>query len=136
MEDPQEKISDLQSQFDALKQIVYLHKHLGFDYTKPLDSLGAKAYSGSVAANAATSGMFPASWSCSVGTGGNVGKYTITHNLATTAYTVVAVPTGIYGTATVYSQSSNSFIVETYQQSGTQSQVPTDGPFNFIMSMS
>lgn len=98
---------------------------------------GSSLYSGAVTSGGTAGTPFPSGWTVSVGSGGSVGIYTITHNLGTTAYTVVATATGAFSYGNipgVTNISSNSFQITMGTVSGG-SVVPTDNPFDFILSM-
>ena len=88
-------------------------------------------YAGQVGSGGSWNGVYPAGWSVNhVGTG----VYDVTHNLNTAGYVAVICTVGSVGRydSTLWSQSANSFRVETFQYvSGSWSNA--DVAFNFMV---
>lgn len=97
----------------------------------------ATVYGGYVNANGTSGTPFPSGWTSSVGTGGSVGRYTITHNLGTTNYVVTATASEIgsftAAISSIFDISSNSFEIVWYTPNGSTSWTPTDQAFDFIL---
>lgn len=93
-------------------------------------------YKGYVNSGGTAGNPFPANWTVSVGSGGTVGRYTVTHNLGTTDYVTMFSPVSI-GVAqpsiwNLFAKGSSSFVVEFYQASGSTF-VATDTDFEFVL---
>lgn len=118
---------------------VPYHTHNGIDSPKLniISSFsGTTTYAGSLNADASVV-FLPSGWTATVGTGGGLGSYTITHNLGTTnyavSYTITVDLTITIGN--ISSVSANSFVIRFYNQTGSISWSRADTPFNFILAM-
>lgn len=123
--------------------LIAKHKHTGLDAPKvsyndltDLPTSGSGTFAGSLNADASVN-FLPTGWTASVGTGGQVGVYTITHNLGTTSYAVVYTILGTFHItiANLESVGANSFKLVFYTQTGGISWSNADTPFNFILAM-
>lgn len=108
------------------------HTHNGID--SPLiksNSLGSVVYGG-LATTAGTATSLPAGWSIA---GGVAGQCTITHNLGTTAYAVVAtvLPQNTITIVNIDSVGANSFFIKTNNQTGSVTWTATNTQFFFVL---
>lgn len=110
----------------------FAQKRIGDTPTDALQLVNKKyvdEHSGGLLGQVSSSGtgiVLPTGWSSS----GGGGSYTVTHNLGTTAYIVLATSFGNLATWSIVStQSANNFTVTTLVGNGTQ----TSGSFNFAL---
>lgn len=113
------------------------HTHNGIDspllVSTPNSSSGT-IYAGSLNSDA-TVVFLPSGWTAVVGSGGSVGKYTVTHNLGTSNYAIVVTATAGFNYGAVTSVGTSTFIVTMYSIGVGGSVSPTDTAFNFILAM-
>lgn len=112
---------DVKSVFEALK----LHKHLGYDNSQILPTASLPSYGGRVTSTAG--GILPTGWTVSVNATTHV--YTVTHNLGTTNYSLIAFAYGAALPLIFLTYNSNTFTAEFDNSSGTA--FATD--WNFIL---
>lgn len=128
-------IMDEQRIIDLIKQYTSdtFQKRIGDTPTDALQLVNKKYVDGKTGkfgtvSSGAAGTPFPTGWSASKNSTGN---YTITHNLGTTSYVVVATPVGndtIH--AVILSTGSNSFVVVTANNAGSDA----DCDFMFILA--
>lgn len=103
-----EELKFLSEQLDKLGYLFEHHKHIGTDRSIKLRQVSYGGRSDS----AGTTATLPPSWTVSK-SGGHV--YTVTHNLNTTSYSVVANTTDVAGVTTFHPIiviAANTFTVE------------------------
>lgn len=121
-DEQQQQLKVLQQQVNQNQTILFQHRHTGSDYTQQLSSdtssSGGTVYAGEVQNTGTPGSVFPAGWSCAI-TG--PATFTITHNLGTNKYVVVATLTGTPGFLYIpwSGFGSNSFFVNTTNTSNS-----------------
>lgn len=110
-------IQELDQEVQALKELVYNHKHQTYDKTKPFNGVDGIIYIGDVSATPAAGAIFPSGWT--VGSDAGTGGFNITHNLNTTNYVVVANGTTNADTlCMVTTRNANNFVLVTTRADG------------------
>lgn len=134
-----QQFQTLQTAFNKLQSIVYLHKHLGSDYTQKLNTTTSSVgiYSGQVSDSGSTSGLFPSSWSVSYNS--STYRYTITHNLGVDNTVVATAGPGTFDSqfwVGLYSQTNNEVVIQGFQAQVGGGTVAGPVAFSFIVSTS
>ena len=119
----QQTIAALQNQVTALQQIVYMHKHLGSDFTQELPA-STPIYSGYVIAGGTAGTLFPSGWTVGL----NTATYTVTHNLGLAEYYVGVTSLSTSFPVSRVTKSTNSFSFLLTAFNGTNS-IATDAVF-------
>ena len=130
----QQQFAQLTQSFNQLLATFQMHLHTGSDgsqkITTPTTTSTQVAFVGNVNSNGTASTPFPTGWSSSRIT---TGIYTITHNLGSTNYAVVA--TAIGGNSVVHINSPGSTTFGIIPESVGSTPVGQDTQFYFNLSL-
>lgn len=128
----QNQVASLTTQLTALTTQFNFHKHTGADLSSKIDIPAAQqVYGGFVNSGGTTGTPFPSGWT--VATPG-AGRYTITHNLATTNYSVVVSNKSAFSNVgSIVTLGSNSMEIDMYNNTVGATWSATNTSFFFIL---
>lgn len=113
-------------QFGVSKVPFHTHNGVDSSLVSYADVLNApQLYGGSVLSTGVAGSFFPSTWSVAHTA---TGRYTITHNLGTTSYSIVANNQSTTYVCSIVSLSANTVEIDIYN-----STTLTDSAFNFIL---